>query len=179
MRRTLALFLGALFLASCAAPARQSTQQRVSTQIETGGAVYSVDVTRNIDAWEATLPLPVDDVWAAVPGAFQQLGLSGGGLLDRGRRAYGFSDRMPRRIDGQRASAFLDCGHGMAGPHADQSDVHLYVTTSVEPDGEATRVSTTVDATATPHGTSGGQVSCATTGRLERLLLQALVATTR
>ena len=181
MRPFLLLLLAALFLGSCAAPARPpaTAQQRVSTQIQTGGAVYTVDLMRTIDAWEATLPLPVDDVWAAVPAAFEQLGLSGGGLLDRDRRAYGFTDRMPRRTAGQRASAFLDCGHGMTGPTADQADVRLFVTTTVEPEGEGSRVSTTVDATATPHGTSGGQVSCATTGRLERLMLEALATATR
>lgn len=180
MRPSPALLAGALCLASCAAPTRQpaSTQQRVTTQVESRGSVYSVELTRHIDAWEATLPLPVEEVWAAVPGAFEDLGLSGGGLVDRQRRAYGFSDRMPRRVAGLRPSSFLDCGHGMAGPTADQADVHLYVTTIVEPEGEGSHVSTTVDATANPRGTSGGQVSCATTGRLERLLLETLAGRT-
>ena len=181
MRPSLPLLAAVLTLLSCAAPARQSasTEQRVTTQIHTDGGVYTVDLTRTIDAWEATLPFSADQVWAVVPGAFEQLGLSGGGLVAPGRHAYGFSDRMPRRIGGLRPSAFLDCGHGMAGPNADQSLVHLYVTTLVEPDGDGARVATTVDATATPHGTSGGQVTCVSTGRLERLLAEGLAAAAR
>lgn len=176
MRAFPGLSLATLLLGACAAPPSQapSTFARTQTHIQIGDAGYTIELTRTLDAWVATLPLPVEEVWAAVPGTYDRLGLTGGGLLEPGRRAYGFRDRLPSRIARRSPSAYLDCGRGLAGPIADQYEVRLFVFTTVEPDGDGSRVSTLIDASAAPREVRGDPVACTTTGALERLILEEL-----
>lgn len=176
MTRPFALALAALLLAACATPPPQpaTTLERRHTRIEVGGTVYTVELTRTREAWVTTLPVATDRVWAAVPGTYERLGLTGGGLVQPGIRAYGFRGRFPRLLSGRRPSAYLDCGRGLAGPNADRYEVRMSIATTVEPEGEASRVRTFVDASATPRDVSGGALPCSTTGELERTIVEAL-----
>lgn len=94
--------------------------------------------------------------------------------MEPGRRAYGFRGRMPARLAGRRPSAYLQCGHSLAGSNADPYEIRLSVVTAVEREGESSRVSTLVVATARPRGVSGNPVPCTTTGELERAIAEAL-----
>lgn len=119
--------------------------------------------------------LPVARVWRALAPTFEEVGLRGAGVVEADRRVYGYpSAVMPRRIAGQRLSAFLDCGQGPAGAYADTYRVTGTVLAAVRPAAAEDRslVEVVVEAVARPREVSGQAVRCASNGRLERAIAQ-------
>lgn len=177
MRPLLAVLVVALLAPACGTPAKRpaSSQQQMNTQIDLPGGVYTLELRRTLDAWETSVPAPVERVWAAVPAVYEEIGLAGGGLLRDGERSFAYRARMPRRLAAKRPSTYVSCGRGMTGNNADEYEVRLFVVTSGAPTETGSTIGTTVDASATPRGVSGAAVPCTSTGELERLIARALL----
>jgi hypothetical protein len=139
---------------------------------------FTVRVREDAVAVARDLPVSADEAWAAVPGAFADLGYQGGPSTEKGERLY---LTPPLKIRGRLYpdapnSAFVDCGRaGPGGPAADEYSVTFAVLARVtaRPDGGST-VRVTVDGVARERTGSSTVVYCAGTGRLEQLFAQAV-----
>jgi hypothetical protein len=120
--------------------------------------------------------VPVEQAWAALPGVYEGLGLAGAGIVDEGQRRFGMAPAtLPRRVNGERLARFLDCGYTVSIPNADTYAVTLAIVTQLNGETtDATRVQTVLEATARPRDTAGNQVTCTSTGHLERLIASRL-----
>ncbi|HEY7767312.1 hypothetical protein [Longimicrobium sp.] len=127
-------------------------------------------------AHSSVVLVPVDQAWAALPGVYEGLGLSGAGIVDPGQRRFGMGPAtMPRRVNGERLARFLDCGHTVSMPNADAYAVTVTMITQLNAEAPAaTRVQTVLEATARPRDTAGNEVTCTSTGHLERLIASRL-----
>lgn len=107
-------------------------------------------------------------VWRVLPGVYEQLGVPDHGAAPD-ELLYGSRNFRARRIEGDRLSAFLDCGMGpTATPRADEYDVRMTVVSQVRDAGDGeSLIETTVEASARPRGNSGNAVDCASRGTLE------------
>jgi hypothetical protein len=109
-----------------------------------------------------------DQVYRALIVAYSELGVPAtainpttGLVAATGRRATG-------RLGDTRLSRYLSCGETMTGPRADQDRVVLSLISRSKPDGSsATRVETTLVATASDIGGTNTRLPCSTTGELE------------
>jgi hypothetical protein len=124
-----------------------------------------------------TIQAAPERVWAVMPSVYEALNIPVG-TLDRTTRVIGNRRIESRsgRIAGERASSYLNCGNTAIGPSiADSYQVNLSVLTQIVPaPGGTTQVQTFMDASATRHGVSGGPVRCASTGRLELQIAEAI-----
>jgi hypothetical protein len=131
-------------------------------------------------AVSVSLAASPDQVWAALPGVYQQLGIQAE-MREDAARTLGTRAFTGSRIDGKRATDFVRCGNQGSGPSSGgMYRTRLMIVTRVIaiPDGKTDLV-TEVGGTATPvEGTSTGQIACASTGDLEQriraLVLQAI-----
>lgn len=134
-----------------------------------GGAIARTQIRNDPGTVTRTIQAPLDQVWKAIPAAYEAVGIPGA-APDAAARAYGNLGFRPRRLDGGRLlSEFIDCGTGItAVPRADEYDVTMAVRTDVTPTADrATVVATTVQATGKPHAVSGNAVYCRSLGTLE------------
>ena len=121
---------------------------------------------------------PVDRVWAALPGVYEELGIPTG-VNDPEARVFGNRRASVTRVGGERVSRFVRCGNEQgAGPSAGGGyRVQLSVLTTLRGDGAATQATTTVGGTATPvAGTSNDAVACVSTGALEKRIGDLIAA---
>lgn len=138
-----------------------------------GGGFFDMQATGGWEVLVYELPVPPRHVWTALAPAFESLGFRGAGAIDAGRRIFGYPDAVfPRAIGGQRPSAFMDCGQSPGGRSADTHRLTGSLVTAVRPAGEPGRsmLEVTMVVTARPREVSGAAVSCASNGRLERLV---------
>jgi hypothetical protein len=164
-------------VAACASgPATSAPRERerigaFGSPTEGGTYGLSVEVTRTDLVYTDSLPVDGGTAWAALPAIFRVLELPNA-ARDNARRSLSISGLRVRRIDGEALSRHLDCGRGLtAGPIADSYDVFIWVETRLIPrEGEApmANVVTSVTANARPAASSGNEVACQSTGRLER-----------
>ena len=146
-----------------------------------GGGIGSTEIRNDPRVVVRTIPAPLDAVWDALPKVYQTLDIPQAGA-DPGAKLFGNPQFRPRRIAGERMSAYLDCGAGFtAVPKADEYEVTISVLTRLTPDDYGgTVAATTVTATAKPRAESGNPVYCASKGTLEtrvtELLLQMIRA---
>lgn len=167
-------------LAGCATvaspPAGAGSPGSISST-ETGGVIRMGQDSRAVSV---SLEAPPDQVWAALPGIYQQLGIQAE-MREDATRTIGTRAFTGSRIDGKRTTDFVRCGNQGSGPSAGgMFRTRLMIVTRVmaTSDGKTDLVSE-VGGTATPvEGTSTGQVACASTGDLEQriraLALQAI-----
>jgi hypothetical protein len=120
--------------------------------------------------------LSLDSAWAALPGAYAAVGLTGGGVIDEAARQFGMAPTtLPRRLDNSPLSRFVDCGSTRLIPNADTYAVRLQVSTQLVAEVTGvTRVQTVVEGTARPREMSGNPVLCSSTGELERRIARQL-----
>ena len=147
------------------------------TRLELPTDVHEITTIEERRSVARTMLVAVDDVWAALPRAYEELGISVKSV-DTEKRLVGNRNLKARgQLAGMRLSRALDCGSGQMGASkADVYTVTLDVVTTVRP-GEAagtTLVETWVAAFATPEGVSANPVRCSSTGRLEDRLVQEL-----
>jgi hypothetical protein len=168
-----------VLLCACAPPARQvpvAPASMSTVTIETpGGSAEVRMVAARPHTHSSVLLVPVEQVWATLPAVYEGLGLSGAGVIDQSQRRFGMGPAtLPRRLNGERPSRFLDCGATVSLPNADAYAVTVTVVTQLSAEGPGTRAQTVVEATARPRDTAGNQVTCTTTGHLERLIASRL-----
>lgn len=168
-----------LLLAACAAQApTPSGPERVSTvALMTGNdGGIEASVRSRPEPRTANVLLPLDSAWAALPGAYATLGLTGASVIDEAARQFGVGPiPLPRRLNDTPLSRFVDCGSTRFIPNADSYAVRLQVSTQLVAEGTAiTRVQTLVEGTARPREMSGNPVLCTSTGELERRIARQL-----
>ncbi|CAA9295501.1 MAG: hypothetical protein AVDCRST_MAG89-105 [uncultured Gemmatimonadetes bacterium] len=168
-----------LFLAACATQSPgDRAPERVSTVALTTGnnAVIEASVRSRPEPRTALVLLPLESAWAALPGVYAAMGLTGGGVMDEAARQFGMPPTtLPRRLNDTPLSRFVDCGSTRLIPNADTYAVRLQVSTQLVAEGTAlTRVQTLVEGTARPREMSGNPVLCTSTGELERRIVRQL-----
>lgn len=117
----------------------------------------------------------VDRVWNALGEVYEELEIPVG-ELDRSRGLMGNAGFLVRRIAGERMARYVDCGHGVSGPKANEYAVRVALFTTVRAHERGTELVTDVDATARPRDVSGSTIHCTSQGRLEALIVRRLEA---
>jgi hypothetical protein len=180
------LVLLSVVLAGCAssggAAGIEGTSAR-SVEVRSGtNSEYRVEMV-NAGTGRVAIQAPADQVWAALPDVFKEVGLDQAGVLDEAARVYGTQpSSVRRRLAGVPLSRLLDCGSRAGIPNADSYSVTVSVRTQVQPDGaEGSFLRTDVEAHGRATGTSDVSVRCGTTNelerRIERLVKARLAAT--
>ncbi len=110
----------------------------------------------------------IAEVWAVLPAVFAHLGIETT-RVDSREGIMGNPGYRARRVEGQRLSAFLDCGRSFGREYADQYTVTLGVLVHLVPSTDGgTVVRTVLDAYARDPSMGGSSVHCITWGSLER-----------
>jgi hypothetical protein len=184
LSRRPALLLLPLALAACASPpgagpdpnAAPRLSNVAQNQVLDGAGMMQADVmaNRTVRAEALGVEASPDRAYAALSVAFEKHGLPASHIVTP-LRELGVSDlKARRRLGNERLSRYLNCGDRLPGmPNADDYDVRLSVQSRVVAvPGDSVRSSlvTLVTGSARPIGLGGGQVSCTTTGELERRL---------
>lgn len=171
-----ALPLLLLLLAGCAprGSAGAAPPPPTETRVQRGSDVILI---RNEGGRvEAEVGAPLLRVWEALGATYEALEIP----LETIEPAQGkvASPRFrARRIAGERMSHWVDCGGSMTGPRADSYLVRLTVTTTLRPAGDdATRLLTSVDATARPADVSGNEIHCSSKGTLGEAIAERVRA---
>jgi hypothetical protein len=138
---------------------------------------FTVQFRESAPMLRETLPAPLEQVWAAVPGAVAAVGLPAGAASNERHLFITPHLRITGRLyEGMRNSEFLDCG---VSDHGEiRADTHLLVfsvITRVTPaPGGGSVVSIQLDGSAQPRTTSRGVLPCDGTGKLERAILEGI-----
>ncbi len=134
---------------------------------ETGGMIRMGGDSRAVSVGVTATP---EQVWAALPGVYQELGITAE-MRDDALRTIGTRAFTGARIGGKRVSDFVRCGNQGSGPSSGGMVRHrLIIVTRVTATGAGkSDLVTEVGGTATPvEGTSTGPITCASTGELEQ-----------
>ncbi len=147
------------------------------TRIDAAGGRYDLVLTKDKTASRSTIEGAPAAVWAALPGAYQALGLQGA-VVDPTARIYGIPRHraLPRQIAGQRLGRLFTCGSGVTGSSADRDQLYLLLLSQVDSTAQGTALLTRVDVYARPRARAGNPVDCGSNGRLEILLVDSLKA---
>ncbi|HEV2735653.1 MAG TPA: hypothetical protein VGV85_12485 [Longimicrobiaceae bacterium] len=161
-----------LALSGCASGGLEAGNSGPSTtRMETGGGGFEITAARNERVASHDVLAPADRVWAALPAAYQAMGLTGG-VVNQAERVFGTPlIRSRGRLAGERAARFLNCGTNPIGaPAANLYDLETTVRTAVQtnPDG-TTRLEVLVQAMAAPPA-GGTRAQCTSTRVLEDLI---------
>ncbi len=172
----LALVLGAA-VPACAGAGTGSPSMDVPDEpmrIETGGR--PLEITREKQVTSAQVDVPLTEAWSRLLTAYRALGIPASALsVNPGSHTVGVVDRRTSRLAGQRMSRYLNCGYSLGTSKADQGQVRVTLQTTLAPAGEATVVRTRFQAMAGTSGVSTAPIPCASTGALERVILERVV----
>jgi hypothetical protein len=148
-----------------------------TVRIATSAGTRGVRTTPYQDSYVGTVAFPIASVWAALPAAYDSVGLRLT-TADAGSHTMGNEGVVLRRMLGKTAlSKYIDCGKTQIDHNADTYDVNLSLLTRVVAEGAgATRITTTLAAAAKPISFSGDYVRCFSLGRLEARLNDLLYA---
>lgn len=157
------------FGAARAQPATQTIGSR-----DLGG---SIRVATSTAPDVTTLPYAIDQVWRALPAAFDSLSIPIA-HSDPDTHVLG-NDRFKirQRLGKTSLSRFFDCGETQIGANADSYEVMLTVRMQLQAAGAAsTKVATIVEALARPITFNQAYSRCQTRGALESRLIAQLRA---
>lgn len=164
-------------LAACAsAPSPDDGSSRIPLRISgSDGTVVDLEILAGRAAETGTVAVDVDVAWDALPAVYDSVGVPVT-ALDAAARVLGSSNlRLRRELRGVPLHEYLDCGRTMGDYGADSYDIRAALLTRLSPaPAGGTVVSTLLDARARPSGVAGNWVQCASTGRLERRVLEVL-----
>lgn len=167
--------LAALFtLSACAAGSGSEATPRERDQVVVdpqGGFTDVLRIENESLVTSRVIDAPVDRVWDALGAVYEELEIPVG-ELDRSRGLMGNAGFRARRIAGRRMAEYVDCGHGVAGPKANEYAVRVALFTTVRAHERGTELVTDMDATARPRDVSGGTIHCTSEGQLEALIVQ-------
>ncbi|HEX8903929.1 MAG TPA: hypothetical protein VF771_03765 [Longimicrobiaceae bacterium] len=165
MRRIVPILLA--LLAACASAA---AGQRPTVRGGSKGAAGMLEPVVDRQSVDYTLATSADRVLQALPGVYEQLGITGAGLLeaDPAQRLFGRRHiRLYHRLGRTPLSRIIDCGDTYAG-NADTYDINMSVTTAVVPMGERTQLRTWVEALGRQQTSSSTLVNCMSKGLIEQ-----------
>lgn len=168
MRRSL-LVLAALSLA--AAPAAAQDRPTFAAH---GTSMY---FRAEYPFARAALPYTPEQVWAALPDAYQLLGFTAT-PADSARRDLrtSFMHVSGQLYPGELNSQYFECSRNTpTGPAADQGDITFAMLSRVEPDGRGgSTVLTQTSARLRRRDASQYPIDCVSTGKVEQMLAQFL-----
>jgi hypothetical protein len=172
-------------LAACASSASRPAPTAMSdpaagipvlTRIETASGMTEVRTTRNDAAsLETSVAATAERAFLLLPEVYESVVVPVNTVLSDTRVAGVRDAPAPRNLNKLPLSRYIDCGAGATGVNkADTYAVRLTALSRVTAAGDSGSVVVTqVSAVAKPM-TSGGDVACASTGRLERVINNAL-----
>ncbi len=169
-RTTFALCAALTLLTGCATASSPATGAGTPGSIagpETGAMITMGGDSRAVSIGIAATP---EQVWAVLPGIYQELGITTD-TRDDALRTLGARGFTGSRIDGKRSSTFVRCGNQGSGPSSGgMYRTRLTIITRVTATGNGkSDLVTEVGGTATQvEGTSTGPIACASTGELEQ-----------
>ncbi len=172
----IAAILSAAALAGCATAAAPGEVPQRTTHVVPYTAANSNATQTSITTFANTGPIAseiaasADEVYAALPGVYGELGIAPG-MADAGNRTFGNRRvEASRRLGQVPLSRYLRCGENAFGaPVADSYRIQLAVVSTVAPREGGSTIQTTVEATASSPGQSSS-VQCTSTGALERAI---------
>ena len=163
--------------ASTAATPVESTRSVITSSTPT---IPDIELNRDARLAVHRSTATPERVWAALPAALADVGLSGGPMTGQARTYLASVPSVRRQLNKVALSRYLDCGTTASGERgADTHLIRLQVTNIVEPDPQGARVRFQVLARATSTEGSGGTTDCTTTGVLESRIGEALEARLR
>jgi hypothetical protein len=118
----------------------------------------------------------MDQVWRALPAAYDSLGISVQTLDPVKHRIGNDGVALRRRLKTTPLSRFIDCGSTQLGPNADDYDVRLAVLTEIHAVEGGTAVTTTLLASARPANYAQDPSSCSSRGVLEQRIIDVVRA---
>ena len=148
--------------------ATTATPRRTSMSV---AGTRAMDIYNEPGVGERTLPAPAPDVWGVMTQVYDQLGVPIT-TIDPTAMVIGNNLYNSRRVEGQRMSAYIDCGTTLQGRLADLYEITLSVVTRLTAVDEGTTVTTVVDAYGEPRTVSGNRVHCQSIGVLEMRVAQ-------
>jgi hypothetical protein len=168
-----------LALAGCtAAPAHLSTggSSPSTTRISTAVGDYEIQSTRDARATSHAVAAPPEQVWTALPGVYEELGIPITSINTSAMVLGNQQLSVNRRLAGERPSKYLDCGSGAINmPNADRYHLTLSLLTQLEPaPGGGTQVRSQLQGFAKPRSVSGNPINCSTSGILEERIVELL-----
>jgi hypothetical protein len=170
MRRTLLLLAAATLAAAHPAAAQDRTTSQGRGEI----LYFRLDVPFA----KAVMPYAMDQVWKALPDAYQLLGFTARASADSTKKevATAYMAIRGQLYPGEPNSRYFECGRASAaGALADQGDITFAMTTQLQPDERGgTAVLTQVNARVKRRDASQYPVDCMSTGLLERTMAQFL-----
>ncbi|HEU0301952.1 MAG TPA: hypothetical protein VFR37_21030 [Longimicrobium sp.] len=176
MRRITAA--GLLALCACAPAATAGgaaggAGEPMPTQVIATGDGMHVITTAETRMLTHDISAPVDRVWQVLPEVYRELELEGTASAAT-RTVSSPSLSFTRRILGEPATRFFDCGRGEFGMEiANTHTIHLTARTTVQPGATpaGSRLETTIQAFARSNtGANASMSQCRSTGVLEGLI---------
>ena len=176
--RSLFAALVIISAAACAPGAPGAASSGPTRVIETGDGMY-VELASEGRGASARFSATPEQVWAALPGAYAELGIEPG-TIDQTSWTFGNRQvRASRRFAGVPMTNLFRCGNTSAGaPAAGAYRIQMSVLTQLIPVAAGgTEAVTTVGAAGTStEGTSTAAVACSSTGALEQRIADEIRA---
>lgn len=172
--------LWTMALAACASGGGSASAPASQTVRVVGpSGTQSVDLAGGVDASSSrVLPYSVEQVWKALPGVLDSLGIPIQ-TMDPAKRVAGNAGfKIRGRLKNVPLSRYIDCGNSTEiGPNADNYEVHMVFLAAVRPaEGNASSVSLTFDAVAKPVNFAQDYSQCSSKAVLESRLFDVLAA---
>jgi hypothetical protein len=163
------------FLVACGGP---TTSTVIPLPVRSQGSV-GMSITPSSNESSHTVAFPIDRVWRELPGVFDALKVPVNSLDPQKRLIGNDGFKIRRQLGSTSLSRYLDCGATQIGPSADTYDVQLTVIAQLQSETTgATKVTTTINASARPIAFAQEYAPCSSKGTLEAkfndLLLAAL-----
>jgi len=171
--------LSIVALAGCAS---SSTTRGTPTSDETvrivgAGETIELRTSATVTASLDTILAPADQVWRALPAAYEALAIPVTHLDSATHVIANSGITVRRRLGKVPLTRYIDCGDSQGVPSAETYEIRLSVLTRLQAGATGTSiVATSVQATGRPVSLSGTDVRCSSTRQLESRLVNALRA---
>ena len=138
-------------LVACSGTPSMRSGGREATVSVGGEGGGTLRVRNEVESSSAIIGLPIDKVWAALPAAFDSLGVTVTSR-DPVKRIMGTEGiKVRQRIGGVPLSRYFDCGTTQIGANADSYEVMLMLMAQLKAaPGNTTSIVVSVDARARP-----------------------------
>ena len=148
-------------LVACSGPPAMSSGGREATVSVGGDLGGTLRVRNEVESSSGIIGLPIDKVWAALPAAFDSLGVTVT-TRDPVKRLMGTEGlKVRQRLGGVPLSRYFDCGTTQIGANADSYEVMVMLMAQLKAaPGNTTSIVVSVDARARPVAFSQGYSEC-------------------
>jgi len=168
LRAALAAALGTACSSGTGAAPPTVTTTATTRTLDAPGAKIDLSTNEEHNVIQSSILSPVDTVWKVLPGVFLELDVEPNTVDPTTHVIANTQFTVRRSLGGVKLSRYVDCGTNITGAAADQMQVTMSLTVQALGDsGNVTTLRTQVEAHGVAEGTSGVQVTCATTGALE------------